>query len=169
MWNKTPNLGGTTLFTFPHDPLPRRCKSIPWCLNSVIVVQIIWKTTKSKLSKHPDCSRLSGFKVEIMWPIKIISFVKGFVALQFIMTSSGGSSRLLVVCCCVSFASVFLYCIGYVRLELELRAYKERLETIEQREKQLMATPIPSFPTSGECIWRTMKSCLFVELLSRVY
>lgn len=96
-------------------------------------------------------------------------FAKGFVALQFIMTSSSGSSRLLVVCCCVSFASVFLYCIGYVRLELELRAYKERLETIEQNKKQLVATPIPSIPTSGECIWRTMKSCFFVELLSRVF
>ena len=80
------------------------------------------------------------------------SFAKGFVALQFIMTSSSGSSRLLVVCCCVSFASVFLYCIGYVRLELELRAYKERLETIEQSEKQLVATPVPSIATSGECV-----------------
>ena len=53
------------------------------------------------------------------------------------MTSAGGSSRLLVVCCCVSFVSVFLYCIGYVRLELEIRAYKERLEALERGEKQL--------------------------------
>ena len=68
------------------------------------------------------------------------------------MTSAGGSSRLLVVCCCVSFVSVFLYCIGYVRLELEIRAYKERLETLEQREKQLVTTPVPSSPTNGECI-----------------
>ena len=56
------------LFTLPHDPLPRRYKNITWCLNSEIVVQIIWKITKSKLSKPPDCSRLSGFKIQIMWP-----------------------------------------------------------------------------------------------------
>ena len=80
------------------------------------------------------------------------SFVKDFVAVQFTMTSAGGSSRLLVVCCCVSFVSVFLYCIGYVRLELEIRAYKERLEALEQGEKQLVATPVPSSPTNGECI-----------------
>ena len=48
------------------------------------------------------------------------SFVKDFVAVQFTMTTAGGSSCLLVVCCCVSFVSVFLYCIGYVRLELEI-------------------------------------------------
>jgi len=78
------------------------------------------------------------------------SFVKDFVALQFTMTSAGGSSRLLVVCCCVSFVSVFLFCIGYVRLELEIRAYEERLEALEHREKQLVATPVPSIPTNGE-------------------
>ena len=64
----------------------------------------------------------------------------------------GGSSRLLVVCCCVSFVSVFLYCVGYVRLELEIRDYKERLEALERGEKQLEATPVPSSPTKGECI-----------------
>ena len=74
------------------------------------------------------------------------------VAVQFTMTSAGGSSRLLVACCCVSFVSVFLYCIGYVRLEFEIRAYKERLEALEQREKQLVTTPVPSIPTNGECI-----------------
>ena len=46
--------------------------------------------------------------------------------------------------------SVFLYCIGYVRLELEIRAYKERLKALEQREKQLVATPVPSIPTSTD-------------------
>ena len=64
----------------------------------------------------------------------------------------GGSSRLLVVCCFVSFVRVFLYCIGYVRLELEIRAYKERLEALERGEKQLAQTPVPSIPTKGECI-----------------
>ena len=78
--------------------------------------------------------------------------MRDLVAVQFTMTSAGGSSRLLVVCCCVSFVSVFLYCIGYVRLELEIRAYKERLEGLEQREKQLVVTPAPSVPTNGECI-----------------
>ena len=69
------------------------------------------------------------------------------------MTSSGGSSRLLVFCCCVSIASVLLYCVGYVRLELELRAYKERLETLEQREKELATTQVPPIPTNnGESI-----------------
>ena len=68
------------------------------------------------------------------------------------MTSSAGSSRLLVVCCCVLITSVFLYCVGYVRLELELRAYKERLEALEQREKELAATRVPSIPTNGEYI-----------------
>ena len=68
------------------------------------------------------------------------------------MTNAGASSRLLVVCCCVSFVSVFLYCIGYVRLELEIRAYKERLEALERGEKQFVATPVPSIPTKGKCI-----------------
>ena len=78
--------------------------------------------------------------------------MKDLVAIQFTMTSAGGSSRLHVVCCCVSFVSVFLYCIGYVRLELEIRAYRERLEALERGEKQLVATPVPSIPTNGECI-----------------
>ena len=69
---------------------------------------------------------------------------------HFTMTSASGSSRLLVFCCCVSIASVLLYCVGYVRLELELRAYKERLETLEQREKELATTRIPKIPTNGE-------------------
>ena len=88
--------------------------------------------------------------------------MKDFVAVQFRMTSTGGSSRLLVVCCCVSFVSVFLYCIGYVRLELEIRAYKERLEALEQQEKQLVVTPVPSIPTNGECAF---KSGSFVDSL----
>ncbi|CAH3045941.1 unnamed protein product [Pocillopora meandrina] len=51
------------------------------------------------------------------------------------MSSVGGSSRLLVVCCCVSFISVLLYCVGFVILELQLEAYRERLETFEIKEK----------------------------------
>ena len=80
------------------------------------------------------------------------SVVQDSLAIQFTMTIAGGYSRLLVVCCCVSFVSVFLYCIGYVRLELEIRAYKERLEALEGREKHLGATPVPSIPTNGECV-----------------
>ena len=69
------------------------------------------------------------------------------------MTSAGGSSRLLVFCCCLSIASVLFYCAGYVRLELELRAYKERLKTLEQREKELATTQVPPIPTNnGESI-----------------
>ncbi len=74
------------------------------------------------------------------------------------MTSAGGSSRLLVVCCCVSIASVLIYCVGYVRLELELRAYKERLEILEQREKDLATTHVPPILTYGE-------SGFFIELV----
>ena len=112
----------------------------------------------TKLSKTPDCSRLSEFKVyKYCSPQSVQLFVEDLLAIQFTMTSTGGSSRLLNVCCCVSFVSVFLYCIGYVRLELEMRAYKERLEALEQREKKLVATPSgPSIPTNGECI----KVCL---------
>ncbi|KAL9972069.1 hypothetical protein ACROYT_G018308 [Oculina patagonica] len=65
------------------------------------------------------------------------------------MMSAGGSSRLLMVCCCVLITSVFLYCVGYVRLELELRSYKERLEALEQREKQLPTTRVSPIPTNG--------------------
>ena len=75
------------------------------------------------------------------------------------MTSAGGSSRLLAVCCCVSFVSVFLYCIGYVRLEMEIRAYKERLEALERGEKQLVATLVPSMPTNGEYILKVWFLC----------
>ena len=66
------------------------------------------------------------------------------------MSSAGGSSRLLVVCCCVSFISVFLYCVGFVRLELELQAYRERLVTLEQKEKGLERTHIQYNATNGE-------------------
>ena len=70
------------------------------------------------------------------------------------MTSAGGSSRLLVFCCCVSITSVLLYCVGYVRLDLELRAYKERLNALEQREKELATTRDPSIPTNnGESVF----------------
>ncbi|KAJ7388491.1 hypothetical protein OS493_037303 [Desmophyllum pertusum] len=65
------------------------------------------------------------------------------------MTSTGGSSRLLVICCCVSLTGFFLYCVGFVRLELELRSYKERLVTLEQRENELATVRVPSIPTNG--------------------
>ena len=66
------------------------------------------------------------------------------------MSSVGGSSRLLVVCCCVSFISVFLYCVGFVRLELELQAYRERLVTLEQKETGLERTHTQYNATNGE-------------------
>ena len=66
------------------------------------------------------------------------------------MSSAGGSSRILVVCCCVSFISVFLYCVGFVRLELELQAYRERLVTLEQKETALERTHIQYNATNGE-------------------
>ena len=78
------------------------------------------------------------------------------------MSSAGGSSRLLVVCCCVSFISVFLYCVGFVRLELELQAYRERLVTLEQKEKGLERTHIQYNAKNGEYtivqVFRTLKT-----------
>ena len=100
---------------------------------------------------------------------KCHSFVKGSCPAYFTMTSSAGSSRLLVVCCCVLITSVFLYCVGYVRLELELRAYKERLEALEQREKELAATPVPTVPANGKSIkvWFLYLSTSFVLFLRK--
>lgn len=66
------------------------------------------------------------------------------------MSSVGGSSRLLVVCCCVSFISVLLYCVGFVILELQLEAYRERLETFEIKEKGLEETRAQENATKGK-------------------
>ena len=66
------------------------------------------------------------------------------------MSSVGGSSRLLVVCCCVSFISVLLYCVGFVILELQLEAYRGRLETFEIKEKNLEETPAQENATKGK-------------------
>ena len=57
---------------------------------------------------------------------------------------ASGSSRLLVGCCCVTFMSVLLFSVGFVRLELELRAHKERIVTLEQNQQIL----IPATDTS---------------------
>ena len=102
-----------------------------------------------KFSKKPRTFELGylGSRYKKFAALQCYSLVKGSCAVHFTMTSSVGSSRLLVVCRCVLITSV--YCVGYVRLELELRAYKERLEALEQREKELAATPVPSVPTNG--------------------
>ena len=52
-----------------------------------------------------------------------------------IMSSANGSSRLLVGCCCVTFISVLFFCVGFVRLELELRSHRERILALEQEQK----------------------------------
>ena len=53
-------------------------------------------------------------------------------------SSASGSSRLLVGCCCVTFISVLLFSVGFVRLELELRALKETIVTLEQNQQILI-------------------------------
>lgn len=52
-----------------------------------------------------------------------------------IMSSANVSSRLLVCCCCVTFISVLFFCVGFVRLELELRSHTERIVALEQGQK----------------------------------
>ena len=52
-----------------------------------------------------------------------------------IMSSPNVSSRLLVCCCCVTFISVLFFCVGFVRLELELRSHTERIVALEQGQK----------------------------------
>ena len=59
-------------------------------------------------------------------------------------SSARGSSRLLGGCCCVTFINVLLFSVGFVRLELELRAHKERIVTLEQNQQIL----IPAKDTS---------------------
>ena len=64
-------------------------------------------------------------------------------------------------CClllCVVF-QCFLVLYWLVSLELEIRAYKERLEALERGEKQLVATPLPAIPTNGECIIKVWFLC----------
>ena len=51
------------------------------------------------------------------------------------MSSANVSSRLLVCCCCVTFISVLFFCVGFVRLELELRSHTERIVALEQGQK----------------------------------
>jgi len=53
------------------------------------------------------------------------------------MTSAAsGSSRLLAVCCCVTFISVIIYTVGFIRLELELRAHRVRIAALEQTDQE---------------------------------
>lgn len=52
------------------------------------------------------------------------------------MTSSAsGPSRLLVGCCCVTFISVLFFTAGFVRLELELRAQRDRIFSLEKNQE----------------------------------
>ena len=52
------------------------------------------------------------------------------------MSSANVSSRLLVGCFCVTFISVLFFSAGFVRLELELRAHRERIVALEQEEQK---------------------------------
>ena len=60
-------------------------------------------------------------------------------------SSASGSYRLLVGCCCVTFISVLLFSVGFVRLELELRTHKERIMTLEQNQ-QILINPAADTP-----------------------
>ena len=63
--------------------------------------------------------------------------------------SPGGISRVLVACCCVMFIAIIFLSAGYVRLELELGALKEKFEVIEQHLKTISATKDPPFLSKG--------------------
>ena len=66
-------------------------------------------------------------------------------------SSASESSRLLVGCCCVTFMSVLLFSVGFVRLELELRAHKERIVTLEQNQQILIKPATDTSPlTKGK-------------------
>lgn len=64
------------------------------------------------------------------------------------MSSANGSSRLLVCCCCVTFISVLFFCVGFVRLELELRSHTERIVALEQEQK--VNETVKDVPPSSE-------------------
>ena len=70
-------------------------------------------------------------------------------------SSASGSSRLLMGCCCVTFMSVLLFSVGFVRLELELRAHKERILTLEQNQQIL----IPATDTSDTLLYVMFRQC----------
>ena len=61
-------------------------------------------------------------------------------------SSASASSRLLVGCCCVTFISVLLFSVGFVRLELELRAHKERIVALEQNQQILIRPATDTSP-----------------------
>ena len=64
------------------------------------------------------------------------------------MSSPNVPSRLLVCCCCVTFISVLFFCVGFVRLELELRAHTERIVALEQG--QIVNETVKDAPPSSE-------------------
>ena len=63
--------------------------------------------------------------------------------------SPGGISRVLVACCCVMFIAIIFLSAGYVRLELELGALKEKFEVIKQHVKTIGTTKDPPFLSKG--------------------
>ena len=65
-------------------------------------------------------------------------------------SSASGSSRLLVGFCCVTFISVLLLSVGFVHLELELTAHKERIVTLEQNQQILIPATDTSPLTKGK-------------------
>ena len=69
-------------------------------------------------------------------PVKTRSVVIDTSALFTMTSASSGSSRFLAVCCCVTFVSVFIYTVGFIRLELELRAHRERIAALEQTDRE---------------------------------
>ena len=63
--------------------------------------------------------------------------------------SPGGISRVVEACCCVMFIAIIFLSAGYVRLELELGALKEKFEVIEQHVKTIGTTKDPPFLSKG--------------------
>lgn len=80
-------------------------------------------------------------------------------------SSSGGISRVLVACCCVMFISMIFLSAGYVRLELELGALKEKFEVIEQHVKTIGKTKDPPFLNRGNTYFVECRSDLHCRML----
>ena len=80
-------------------------------------------------------------------------------------SSSGGISRVLVACCCVMFISIIFLSAGYVRLELELGALKEKFDVIEQHVKTIGKAKDPSFLNRGNTYFVECRSDLHCRML----
>lgn len=48
---------------------------------------------------------------------------------------ASGSSRLVVGCCCLTFLSVLLFSVVFVRLELELRTQREKIRALQEQQE----------------------------------